>query len=56
MGVISIYNQFTLQQYYNSIMSQLLRELNEIMQVECLAQFQAYNKHLINVTYATRFR
>lgn len=37
-------------------MSQLLRELNEIMQVECLAQFQAYNKHLINVTYATRFR
>ena len=37
-------------------MSQLLRELNEIMPVIYLAQFQAYNKLLINVTYATKFR
>ena len=37
-------------------MSQLLRELNEVMQVKYLAQFQAYNKLLINVTCATKFR
>ena len=37
-------------------MSQLLRELNEVTQVKYLAQFQAYNKLLINVTYATKFR